>query len=583
MSTASRRKLKTGPKGSPLRDRPYTESSEDDSETPEKRGKYLPSWVSPPSLPVFSIKDLSAVYIVILVVLAFYTRYRKLSQPDEVVFDEVHFGGFTNHYLRGEYFFDIHPPLGKLLIALAAKIAKPNYDGKFDFGKIHNHFDDEVPYVAMRFLPATACALQVVVMYMVSRQMGLSSNVALAAASGVLFETSILAQGRLILLDSFLLLFITCTAWANLKLSEYGVNPKVKGSETFWVVVTGIFAGCAASIKWTALAAVGGVVFHQGLLFLVSIVTLPLDFIQTRRIKGNKLKTEFKWKTFVRHPCYNIVARTAFILAVAGIVYIVFQWAHFKILYRMGDSFFMDFHTEGFRATIQGDVKKPRAGIRPSGFWSKVTELTTTMFSANKGILQTHPYQSKFWGWPIGQGGMWYWGKGNPDGSQTNILITANTAIYYTTTAFVFLIYPIAAVSSILYMIQIYLTDESSTKSKGVTERLRSFLFLGTVTYVTYVGNMLPYIGVARSTYAYHYFPALFCAIILTALTIEYVLYASPYYKTLVAFAFVAAGAYVYSIIMPEIYGDPISADRHQYIMDNFYWTGGPEQKLPWS
>jgi dolichyl-phosphate-mannose--protein O-mannosyl transferase len=32
-----------------------------------------------------------------------------------VVFDEYHFGRFTNQYHAGTYLFDIHPPLGAWL------------------------------------------------------------------------------------------------------------------------------------------------------------------------------------------------------------------------------------------------------------------------------------------------------------------------------------------------------------------------------------------------------------------------------------------------------------------------------------
>jgi dolichyl-phosphate-mannose--protein O-mannosyl transferase len=49
----------------------------------------------------------------VLTVIAAATRYWRLDRPPAVVFDEHHFGRFTNQYWRGEYFFDIHPPLGK--------------------------------------------------------------------------------------------------------------------------------------------------------------------------------------------------------------------------------------------------------------------------------------------------------------------------------------------------------------------------------------------------------------------------------------------------------------------------------------
>ncbi|MFN7088533.1 MAG: phospholipid carrier-dependent glycosyltransferase [Candidatus Paceibacteria bacterium] len=46
------------------------------------------------------------------------TRFLFIWNPPEVVFDEVHFGKFLYAYFTGEYYFDIHPPLGKLILAL---------------------------------------------------------------------------------------------------------------------------------------------------------------------------------------------------------------------------------------------------------------------------------------------------------------------------------------------------------------------------------------------------------------------------------------------------------------------------------
>jgi len=87
----------------------------------------------------------------LLAVLSFTIHFAFLSYPAQVVFDEVHFGKFVAGYFTHQYYFDIHPPLGKLLIAGIAKIAGVN--PVFGFEKI----GDNIPGATLfwlRFLPA---------------------------------------------------------------------------------------------------------------------------------------------------------------------------------------------------------------------------------------------------------------------------------------------------------------------------------------------------------------------------------------------------------------------------------------------
>lgn len=55
----------------------------------------------------------------------FFSHYR---------FDELHYGKFVSLYLKGIFYFDSQPPLGKLIIAAVGYLA--GYDGSNAFTEI---------------------------------------------------------------------------------------------------------------------------------------------------------------------------------------------------------------------------------------------------------------------------------------------------------------------------------------------------------------------------------------------------------------------------------------------------------------
>ena len=100
----------------------------------------------------FNISSGEFKLLIVVTLLATVVRLWKLSRPTSVVcvisllghyipnwqimssFDEVHFGGFATKYIKSKFFMDVHPPLAKLLLTLAAFLA--GFRGDFDFKEI---------------------------------------------------------------------------------------------------------------------------------------------------------------------------------------------------------------------------------------------------------------------------------------------------------------------------------------------------------------------------------------------------------------------------------------------------------------
>lgn len=130
------------------------------------------------------------------------TRFYGLAWPDEVVFDEVHFGKFITGYLTGQYFFDIHPPTGKLLIAAVAWAS--GFRGTQPFQKIGEAYRVGTNLFALRALPAAFGAALPPLLFSLARQLGCSSASSLLVGCLVLLDGATLVESRLLLTDSSL-------------------------------------------------------------------------------------------------------------------------------------------------------------------------------------------------------------------------------------------------------------------------------------------------------------------------------------------------------------------------------------------
>jgi dolichyl-phosphate-mannose-protein mannosyltransferase len=119
----------------------------------------------------------------ILTILSFWTRFYQIGWSNIVVWDEAHFGKFGSHYIKHDFYFDVHPPLGKIIVGLVGMLA--GYDGSFDF-KSGTTYPEKVNYTAMRIMLATFGALLVPLAYGTAIELGLSKRAAFLAGIVIL-------------------------------------------------------------------------------------------------------------------------------------------------------------------------------------------------------------------------------------------------------------------------------------------------------------------------------------------------------------------------------------------------------------
>ncbi|KAH7163155.1 family 39 glycosyltransferase [Dactylonectria estremocensis] len=271
----------------------------------------------------------------IITVLAFVTRFWGISHPNEVVFDEVHFGKFASYYLERTYFFDVHPPFGKLLFAFMGWLV--GYDGHFHFENIgDSYIANKVPYVAFRALPAILGALTVSVTYLIMWESGYSLPACVLAAGLILLDNAHIGQTRLILLDATLVLAMACSLLFYIKFYKLRHEPFSR-KWWKWLILTGFALSCDMSTKYVGLFA---------FVTIGSAVIIDLwDLLNINRPGG-----AIDLVDFGKH----FAARAFGLIIMPFLFYLFWFQVHFAVLYRSGPG--DDFMTPEFQETLSDNV-----------------------------------------------------------------------------------------------------------------------------------------------------------------------------------------------------------------------------------
>jgi len=433
------------------------------------------------------------ILLIILIIASISVHFAFFGHPNETVFDEVHFGKFISAYYTHQYSFDIHPPLGKLMIAGFGKLF--NFQPEFSFAAIGDTFPDH-GYLALRFLPTLAGTLLPIIIFFLALELGLKPLSSFVAGMLVALDTALLTQSRYILLDMFLLF----AGFASL-LFYFRYRNRGQIINLLWF---GLLAGIATSIKWTGLTFLA----LAGIIEIVSII---------------------KARAFGARRLASLVVYFAII---PFVLYLSVFVIHFSLLKNSGEG--DAFMTPAFRATLAGTVEYNDPNIKPLNTWQKFIELNKEMYTANKTLTASHPYSSRWYTWPFMTRSIYYWNHtlpGTANDQEEKIYLIGNPLVWWGSTV------------ALIYLIISWL---GSLKSRIKNTNLD----LPTIFILAYFLNLLPFIGIGRIMFLYHYFPALIFAILMLAYLVDQL---EKPKKTVIALIAIAAVLFVY--FAPLSYG----------------------------
>ncbi|XP_077179442.1 protein O-mannosyl-transferase 2 isoform X4 [Paroedura picta] len=146
--------------------------------------------------------------------LSFGTRFYRLREPPHVCWDETHFGKMGSYYINRTFFFDVHPPLGKMLIGLAGYLS--GYNGTFPFQKPGDKYEEH-NYIGMRGFCAFLGSSLIPFSYLTVLELSKSLPAAMLTATILTFDTGCITLSQYILLDPILMFFLMGAVFSMVK------------------------------------------------------------------------------------------------------------------------------------------------------------------------------------------------------------------------------------------------------------------------------------------------------------------------------------------------------------------------------
>ncbi len=537
-------------------------------------GMPVPAQGQARTIDPFLIVGVLGIWLIALVM-----RLWQLDQFDAPVFDEVYFPEFAQNYLDDKSFYDVHPPLGKYLIAVAILL----------FGRNELGF---------RIMPALFGSLIPVLVAGVAYRLSYQRTFALLAGALMLTDGLFLVESRYGLMNVFLVVFgFAAQIFLLVGLERRGMH------RAGFFMLSGLMLGAAVAVKWNGLwfaFMFGGL----GLLIWIlaaqarNLLLLGLGMLMAGGLgwfaEGEAAPTALQILQPFAHPLWFGMALVLLTLAAGvwrfpqhfrqhlakmGILAEIAQlrWWHYLICYIL--PIFLIYFLQWIPHLIQnpqdGIVLKPGLSSIPDA-WQSFVKINQSLWGGqNAGNLivtddtPVHPYCSSSlralttwfphwvflrtqrlwnagaWSWPVLARPIGYYFADN-DGQWSVVHAIGNPVLWWLSTGAI-----------------LYLTASCTRRFDGVA----AFILMG------YASNYLPWFIVSRCVFLYHYMSALAFSIMALAWVLVQLLRSDRPPWQFLGMSMVAGVLLCQLLFLPIWFGFPLSSSQFYQRM---WFRGSP-------
>lgn len=172
-------------------------------------------------------------------------RFWGLERFNTFVFDEVYYAKFGNNYLTHTPFFDGHPPLGKLIIAVGIWIGTHI---PFSQGEVNGFAGSVMSPISYRWMNAFTGSFIPLIVAAIAYQISYRRSFALLAGLFTACDGIFLVESHYALINQYIVIFGLLGQLCLLLALSNRQKRRI-----LWLVLSGITFGASVATKWNGL------------------------------------------------------------------------------------------------------------------------------------------------------------------------------------------------------------------------------------------------------------------------------------------------------------------------------------------